>query len=155
MRKKIENVALVIPPTETATETATETIETTKPIKRVKPQTRRKLYFENLSKGMTKKAAALKAGYSKYTALEASRIENTLAAQNEILKITETPEGKKLIADDGVILEQIRSILTQNREQSTKLKLITMLLRQKGLELEPQENRNTQIPVINILVDQR
>lgn len=120
----------------------------------LRPKTRRQLYLENLAKGMTKYEAAIKAGYSKVTATIPYKIERTEAMQRELLSIMDTPEGKKLLADDNLLLEKILEILNQKREYSTKYKLTKDLLNQKGIKLD-SETENTIQPQINIIVDKR
>ena len=62
---------------------------------------------------------------------------------------------KKVLFDSKYLISKLVEIAEQTKEFSTKRKLISDLLAQLGVFLDPQDTKSITPPIINIIVDKR
>lgn len=108
-------------------------------------------FIGNLSRGMTKKEAALRAGYSESTALQPSRIGTDTA----IKQLMELDEANKQTL--GISLKRIQErvnfiAFNQDKDLSSATKLLIPLAKNHGVNLSSEDGNKVTVPVLNIIV---
>lgn len=108
-------------------------------------------YISNMAQGMTKKEAALRAGYSESTALQASRI-GTDTAIKQLMDIDES--NKQTL---GISLKRIQERINhiafnQDKDLSSATKLLIPLAKNHGVNLSSEDGNKVNVPILNIIV---
>lgn len=123
---------------------------------------RSKKFLEELPKNGNKiKPAAIKAGYSPiYAHANGRKILQTAIKEQakEIIELVDqkpAKENKKLMYEligltKEELYENVKYLLTQDKDLSTRLKVLTPLIAQADVQLNTEEAPKTIVPVLNI-----
>lgn len=130
-----------------------------------KQDTRVEKFLKYYGESNNVRQSALKAGYKdSYASKQGYRIvERALKYQiNRALEVIESKDKTTLEVKDALasligynsedIGEQFKKIVEQDRDYSSKLKALTPLLKEQGINIQDTEDTKTIVPIMNITV---
>jgi len=111
---------------------------------KVKPTPKQRAAFENIKRGMTKKDAMLKAGYSEKSALMAKQNLLETRGYEELIK-----EYRKQLYDAGITTDVLAEVQAEGLfDQDARVRLEYLKENKKDFGLVPNQNFNlTQVNI--------